>query len=217
MKNKLFCSIFLLLPFLLIDRQPMPALEKQPNLLATEIYLYTPGNGTQDTDIQGESQNAHFVSEKAVGVVSLGFSTSNNVFLSGSSGGIQSGKPSGNTLTFSIPASTAIPGFYKQLCSGGYYSDVVIAIGSSKPPAFGETPGLDNFNYVEKIELKLVMITDVNVSSPPSGSDEALFYNISIAYGAIQRSFYEQNVTGPPAIEKAAWSYVNNNDTFSVN
>jgi type VI protein secretion system component Hcp len=208
MKNKLFSSLILFIPFLLLHTYASNENFTKPNA-ALEIYLYSPVTN----EIKGETLNGHFVDIKAIEVLSLRFSTSNNIYFgSQANTPLQAGDASGNTLTFRTEGSTAIPSLYEKLCNGNYFADIIIPIGLS--PA-SPTRNVANFGYREKIELKKVYVTEVRVSSVNSATGDVI-YDITIAYGAIKRTMYESDAAGTLTSLSSEWSYVLNNNTFEI-
>lgn len=209
MKSKLFSSVLILLPFLTpFEHLVQPEMKEEAGVL--ELYMYSPGSEY----IIGETLNGHFTAEKAIELEALKLSTSNNVYFGTQAGvGLSTGKASGNSITFETKASTAIPQFYQFLCSGTHYPNIIIAIGQS---GVNINPGPENFKYDEKIELKLVLLSNVEVEAS-SPSDGQTTYIITMHYGAIKRTLYEYDSNGTVSNEQSVeWSYILNNNTFDI-
>ena len=210
MKNKLFTPAILLLPLWFgLNSEPVENKKTDNATSALSIFLYSVSDGQDADKFNGETLIVPFAVKKALEIYDFSLSNVQNLYLNQGVGLGSNQKAEGNKIVFRTRASKAIPYLYRILTIGNHFDDMVFEVVTLPN-------GGDPIKIHDKIELKFVMVSSVQVESVDKTTGQAIF-SVTIEYGAIKRTMtdYDQfGVALPPNVVN--WSYVKNNNTFDI-
>jgi type VI secretion system secreted protein Hcp len=178
--------------------------------MAVDIFaLFSSSAGK--TQLISETTDKDYAQRQGVTVVEVqevSFGVENQTTIGSATSGAGAGKAKFKTLTIKRAVGPASAGFFSIATSGGRFDQVQIDFRKA-----GATTGATGKPYLS-YTFKMVFVTSIDIESGDEGPIETL----SLAYGAMQVQYWQQEKTGALSAnpQTAMWNQVTNTASMDI-